>query len=227
MKQFLFLAGLPRSGSTVLSAILQQNPAIYAGGNSPVCQMMWDVYSSTRHSCIEQITATRRQNAADRVIASVPHNYYDDIDRPVIVDKCRSWTMPANIDLIRRFITPEPRVIVLTRNIHDIVESFRKLYERNDKPFDPTELFLPETEPLARSLEGVQHAQANNSGEFLFVDYDDLINEPTRQLERIYEHAHLPTFNHDLDNIVDPNPEDDTVYGLAGMHQIRSTLGKV
>lgn len=226
MKQFLFLAGLPRSGSTVLSAILQQNPAIHAGGNSPVCQMMWDLYISTRQHCVEQLTATRRTTAADKVIASLPHTYYDDISRPIVVDKCRSWTMPANMDLIRTFITPEPRVIVLTRNIEDIIESFRKLYQRNDRPFDPTELFAPGTEPLARSLEAVKHAQVNNSGEFLFVDYDDLISQPAHQLERIYEHARLPLFQHDFNNIVDSHPEDDTIYGLAGMHQIRSKLGK-
>jgi len=31
-----FISGLPRSGSTLLSAILRQNPRFYAGMTSPV-----------------------------------------------------------------------------------------------------------------------------------------------------------------------------------------------
>ena len=36
MTQFHFIAGLPRSGSTLLAAILRQNPAITASMSSPV-----------------------------------------------------------------------------------------------------------------------------------------------------------------------------------------------
>ena len=44
--EMVFLAGLPRTGSTVLSAVLSQNPDIYAGTNSPVCQLMIDADAS-------------------------------------------------------------------------------------------------------------------------------------------------------------------------------------
>ena len=36
MKQYYFISGLPRSGSTLLSAILRQNPDFYADIASPV-----------------------------------------------------------------------------------------------------------------------------------------------------------------------------------------------
>jgi sulfotransferase len=35
-KQFHFISGLPRSGSTLLSALLLQNPRFHAGMTSPV-----------------------------------------------------------------------------------------------------------------------------------------------------------------------------------------------
>ncbi|NBP58534.1 sulfotransferase, partial [bacterium] len=35
-KKYYFISGLPRSGSTLLSAILNQNPRFYSGPNSPV-----------------------------------------------------------------------------------------------------------------------------------------------------------------------------------------------
>ena len=39
-KQFYFMAGLPRSGSTMLSAILNQNSKIYSGPSSPILGLM-------------------------------------------------------------------------------------------------------------------------------------------------------------------------------------------
>ena len=45
-RQFYFISGLPRTGTTALCAVLSQNPDIYAGPNSPVCQLMWDTHTS-------------------------------------------------------------------------------------------------------------------------------------------------------------------------------------
>ena len=36
MKTFHFLSGLPRSGSTLITSLLNQNPQIHASTNSPV-----------------------------------------------------------------------------------------------------------------------------------------------------------------------------------------------
>ena len=39
--KFYFDCGLPRSGSTLLTALLNQNPQIYAGTLSPVFELMY------------------------------------------------------------------------------------------------------------------------------------------------------------------------------------------
>ena len=40
-KQYIFLAGLPRSGSTLFTSILNQNPDIFASSSSPVCNTLY------------------------------------------------------------------------------------------------------------------------------------------------------------------------------------------
>ena len=40
-KTYYFMAGLPRSGSTLLSSILNQNPKLYSGPSSPVLSTMY------------------------------------------------------------------------------------------------------------------------------------------------------------------------------------------
>ena len=225
MKQFVFLAGLPRSGSSLLSALLSQNPQVYAEGNSALCQLMWDNCVSMENACSQQLMANRRYTTQFEVVGALPHLYYANTDKPIVVDKCRSWTMPANLKLITSFITPNPRVIVLTRDIDEIVESFRGLYERNGLPFDADLLMREGSEPLMRSLDGVNHARSLNNDWFLFMDYNDLVADTLGQLERIYDFICEPMFSHDLNNIVVDSPEDDSVYGLNGMHDVRPSIG--
>lgn len=220
-----FLSGLPRTGSTLLSAILHQNPDIHAEGNSAVCQLMWDAQQSCQGAAYEQLAANRRlPDTQDALVRSIPFIYYRDVSRPVIVDKCRSWTLPANLAMIRRYITDDPKVIVLTRPVDEIVESFRRLYATNGLPFDPDALLAPQSEPLMRSLDGVEHARRVNTGEFCFIEYADLCADPHSTLAAIYEHCGWEPYAHDFTNVTNANPEDDSVYGLLGMHDIR---GKV
>lgn len=224
MMQFVCLSGLPRSGSSLLSAILHQNPIIHAEGNSAVCQLMWDLSQSCDISANQQLTANHRHQTAYELVSQVPHIYYRNTTRPVIVDKCRSWTLPANQDLLRRFIANTPKTIVLTRPTNEIVESFVKLYERNGRACDVAALMREDSEPLMRSLRGVEWAKQVNNGEFLFITYDQLINQTDAVLNQIYDFIGHERFEHDLNNIIVESPEDDTVYGLSGMHEVRSTI---
>lgn len=185
---------------------------------------MWDMSQSCQLNCGEQLAANRRYFTEYDLIKEIPHIYYRNTDRPIVVDKCRSWTLPANQDLIRRFITDNPKTIVLTRPIREIVQSFAALYAKNNKPFDEQELMRENSEPLMRSLRGVEWAKEWNEGEFLFVEYDDLVTQTTAVLQRIYQFLDIPPFDHDLTNIVNCNPEDDNVYGLIGMHDVRPTI---
>jgi len=227
MQQTVFLSGLPRSGSTLLSAILNQNPLIHAEGNSAVCQLMWDMQQSCETGAAEQLVANSRHSTQQELVASIPKTYYAQTDRPIVVDKCRSWTLPANMAMIRRYITDRPKVIVLTRQIGEVVESFVSLNKRNGLPITAETLLAAHSEPIMRSNDGVEYAKANNSGEFLFIDYQDLCDYPTEVLASIYSFCEWELFAHDFNNVVNTHSENDSVYGLDGMHDIRKKVSKL
>lgn len=224
MKQFVALSGLPRSGSTLLSTILHQNPDVYAEGNSAVCQLMWDMQQSCETLAREQLEANYRFNTAYDLISAIPNIYYQNTTRPIIIDKCRSWTLPANQDLLHRYIADKPKTIVLTRPTDEIIESFALLHKANNKPFDANEYLRENSEPLMRSLRGVEWAKQVNQGEFLFIDYAELIADTNKVLDKIYSFIDVKRFEHDLENIENTLPENDSVYGLLGMHDVRKTV---
>jgi sulfotransferase len=58
----------------------------------------------------------------------------------------------------------------------------------------------------------------------LFVKYEDLLTNPRREMERIYNYLELPIFYHSFDRIEQITKEDDSVYGIYGDHSIRTKL---
>lgn len=228
MKKFIGLSGLPRSGSTLLSSILSQNPDIYAEGNSAVCQMMWDLDQSCDINCKEQLEANHRKQTQLDIISAIPHIYYKDVTKPVIIDKCRSWTLPANLFLIQRYITENIKIIVLERPLIEIVKSFVSLRKQNNWKGDLEKGLLDDwSEPIIRSYNGVKLAKKNNSNNiFLFIQYDNLINNTKETINQIYKFIDEPIFEHDLNNIINKHPEDDKVYNMIGQHDVRPTINK-
>lgn len=224
---FVALSGLPRSGSTLLSSILSENPEVHAEGNSAVCQLMWDLQTSCETTAAEQIAANGRLSTQDALVAAIPAIYYRDVMATHIVDKCRSWTLPANMEMLRRYIPNAPRVLVLTRPVEEIVASFVSLRRRNGWTGNLDTGLLDEgTEPIMRSLAGVESAKASGSDEFLFIEYADLVDNTRDVLDAIYGFCGWEPFTHNLDRIENRHPENDAVYGLIGMHEVRPTIGR-
>jgi sulfotransferase len=226
MKKFIGLAGLPRSGSTLLSSILSENPDIHAEGNSAVCQMMWDLDQSCNINCKEQLEANNRQQAQLDVISAIPHIYYKDVTKSIIIDKCRTWTLPANVFLMQRYITKNIKIIVLERPLIEIVKSFVNIRKENNWEGDlEKELLGDWTDPIVRSLNGVKWAKQNNANNtFLFIQYNDLINNTKEIINQIYKFIDEPVFEHNLNNIINKHPENDKVYNMTGLHDVRPTI---
>lgn len=216
-----FLSGLPRTGSTLLTSILSQNPDIHTEGNSALCQLMWDMQVSCWNT--EQIN--NKPEIANKLLNRLPEIFYEGISNNII-DKCRSWTLPANLELIDKYITHNPKIIVMLRPIVDIVKSF--IYVRKMNGWDiPEEGLLDEgSEPIMRSLDGVRYAQANNDGKFLFVQYDDLISNPSNTIKEIYDFCDWKPYDHDYNNIINKSPEKDDIFNLLGLHDIRPSISR-
>lgn len=232
--QFVCLSGLPRSGSTLLSAILSQNPLIHAEGNSAVCQIMWDLQQSCVTTAKEQLGANNRIHTIHDLISSVPHIYYkhNHLEEKIVVDKCRSWTIPDNVEMLKKYIDNNIKVIILERPILEIVSSFSKLYNDNNIA-EPTiqqrltQMIEPNSEPIMRSLGGIIWTKQNNQhNNFLFISYDELISKTQETVEKIYTFCNWEPFTHNFQNIIPKYKENDAIYKLNGQHDIRNQIVK-
>ena len=217
--QFVCLSGLPRSGSTLLTAILSQNPLIHAEGNSAVCQLMWDMYQSCLNKSKEQLLANKRENTVNDLIAHIPHIYYKNNlpTEKIVVDKCRSWTIEPNVILLKQFVDKNIKIIILERSVKEIVSSFVKLYKANNNysPELETNLLKPNSEPIMRSIKGINWAKKNNQhNNFLFISYNELVDNPENTINKIYDFCGWEKFKHNFNYVNLKYPENDEVLKL-------------
>ena len=231
-KQFYFLSGLPRTGSTLLSSILAQNPNIHAEGTSHLIELMWQNFycslNEEKNNWNNDIVESDKQESLCRVLNSIPNIYYSDINKPIIIDKNRNWTLPSNLGIIKKFISNGPKIIVLIRPVQEIVSSFAYLREKNNWSKETlfNDLLHEKTNPIMLPLEGAIWAKENNNGEFIFIQYDELVFETKKTLDKIYDFCGWQKFEHNFQNIKRPFVQRSEVWNLSGLHEVRKKIEK-
>jgi sulfotransferase len=225
MKKLFFLAGLPRTGSTLLTAILSQNPNVLSEGTSGLIELMWKNQQLfwENEGIISSIHYTDKKNVEKNVIQQLPQLYYKDSKQKYIIDKNRNWTHFGNIKLLTNYVTKNPKIIVMLRPIPEIVESFYYIFKKNSELKLLENTLYVKNNPLMLPFEGLLDALHNNKEHLLLLTYNELVHNPKNVVDKIYKFLDIPTFEHDFNHIVNQYPEGD--YNINGLHEVRSTIG--
>jgi sulfotransferase len=244
-KTYYFMAGLPRSGSTLLSSILNQNPRFYSGPSSPVVGLMVTLENTLNTD--ELFRAYPKNEQAAQMISSVIRHYYSDVEKPVVFDKNRSWV--NHIHYISGYFDIKPKIICPVRNLDEVLASFIAMHKRNPYEVDGRINFIDEmlvktNIPLTddnrcqllassdgivgQSYNGIKQALLQGHQDSIhFVEYDDLVSDPHETMKKLYDFLEEEQFSHDFENLENGNQQEDaSVYGFADMHDVRKQLGK-
>jgi sulfotransferase len=199
-----FISGLPRSGSTLLAAILRQNPKIYAHMSSPTAPLlaqMWLAVGAGNEYAVF-IDDDQRQD----LLRSIFDAYYRKISPAKLVfDTNRIWC--AKLPILARLF-PDARLVCCVRDLPWILDSFERLHRNN--PFSLSMMFSGDTARTVyhrvEALSGLNgivglawHAlREAYFGEFadrlILVDYDALTCKPKATLAFLYDQLKLPAY---------------------------------
>ena len=226
-----FISGLPRAGSTLLAALLRQNPRFHAAMTSPVASMYTALESamSRRNETAVFIDDRQRRN----LLSGVFSNYYTDLEETKLVfDTNRFWCakLPALTQLF-----PDARVICCVRNIAWIMDSIERLVRRNAFElsglfgFEPGNTVYTRVNRIAMSDGLVGYAlDALKEGFFgeqasrlILVEYQALARDPEGAMRALYGMLDQPYFAHDFDNVDYAADDFDLALGAPGLHTIR------
>lgn len=238
MKQLFFLAGLPRSGSTVLANILCQRPDTYVTPTSPLLDQLI-VNQNIWHS-LQTVKANPIPKQLENITLRMMYGFWDHIDKPIIIDKNRGWS--KNLPVINMLTNTRIKMIMTTRDLPSIIASWITLHEKNGNiaiskllqskglECNKWNIAMEMWEFMVKDCVEMQNFVINSEelqGQYLLVEYEELVSDPKKTLSNIEEFLCLEKHEYDFNNIDNVHKCDDlAAWGISGMHETRQVLKK-
>ncbi len=210
-----FISGFPRSGSTLLSALLRQNPRFAAGMTTPVSQIFTAVLSAMSNRNEFSVFLNEAQKL--RQLRGVFEAYYAEYPgRAVAFDTSRLWCSKLPT-LMRLF--PQSRIICCVRNPAIFgFEAGGTVYSRSDGLLRGDGMVGFARNAVREAFYGEQ------ADRLIMLQYESLTADPAAAMALLYDLLGEPHFAHDFENIAFDEPEFDTRLGTPGLHQVASRV---
>lgn len=236
-KTLHFIAGLPRSGSTMMCSILKQNPQIHAEAVTSLSSLVASVHANW--NSYETNKEYENEPAKRGVLNGMLQGYYSHVDKPVVFDKDRQWI--SQIGFLENLLQRPVKMMIMVRNPAEILASFERLRKESPMFFSLPDQTLRETSTIASRAYfyagpngplGLSHASIKDAitmgylDRLLFVDYGRYCSSPKSQTKRIYDFFELPSFEHNFSRLEQTEHYNDVPVGLANLHKIKPELKK-
>ena len=222
--KFNVICGTPRSGSTLLCNILNQNPRFHASSTSCIPQSVRALSNLWSNAPEIKSDLLHDRNAAEarmvRATRAMVEAWYADRSEEVIFDKGRLWN---NQPLPLKQVFPEAHKFACIRNPIDIVASCEKQHGKNailDMASNPIELtqgrriesLCEPTGIVGQQIDSVQDLSRQRLPFVHIIQFETLVRNPQLVLDAIYTHIGEDMFKHDFENVENTATDADALY---------------
>ena len=221
MDKFNVITGLPRSGSTLLCNILNQNPEFHASTTSILLQLINNISlfwsNSPEVKGMLQNNRVETEEKLSRVLKGITKNWYNT-DK-VIFDKCRGWG--SNSLLFNTLFNG--LIICLVRDLRNVFASIEKqhrkypvldlaknnqektIYDKADKMFSADGI-------IGMPILGIEDLIRRKPKNVMFIKYEELSCNPKNVMMQIYERLGIEYHEHDFEDIKNTAQDPDYLY---------------
>lgn len=238
-KRIVFLAGLPRSGSTLLSNIIAQNPAFYVTPTSGIVDMLVQVRNYwDRNEAFRAHDRELNESLKRNVLRSMLWGYFSHTEANICLDKNRYWCEFLEMAEMLLGNREKVKVLVTVRDLRDVAASFELLFRKtsamgqlqqdvaNQIKFKTArgrlDVFADDAQPVGRAFNAVRDAVTRGwLPNMCFVEFSELTTHPETTMKKIYSFLDEAHYNHDFAHVEQMTFEDDSVYGFKDLHTIR------
>lgn len=230
-----FIAGLPRSGSTLLRALLEQNPRFGIGVQSPLFFLLNGLVAAMgADHPLTRLSDLQRENILQGLLTGI----YADRHQRVIFDTNRLWT--GRLPLLKQLL-PDCRILCCVRNPAWVLDSYERLYRKNPT-YQPISFSGQESLNVYARAEALMDPKRGGVGtewralreawymereRLIVIEYDELCEAPHRVMHRIHEELKEEHFFYDYENlglVPDSYCELDDRAGFPGLHQVEGPV---
>lgn len=234
-KQFIMLSGLPRSGSSVLTSMLNQHPSIHASTTSPLIDMIEILHA--QWPAISSALINPHPNQYQNMIKGLCYGAYEHINNQIIIDKNRIW--PRYGKLMHNALGYKPKIICTVRNIPEILASYILLINKNsDKITFIDQDLIDNNLPINNKnrckilwekylhLPYISVRVGLNSPDIdlCIIDYDQIVNNGQEVMDKICNFIGIDSTIIDINNLQQMNENDNFHGGITGLHDVRPVL---
>ena len=151
----------------------------------------------------------------------------------------------VHIDMLKKYVTNNPKLICTVRHPLDILASFITLFHKDgtlnfiDKAMKEQKIPITDDNRchymmnpggiVWESMNALATAFRQKQQHHIhFIQYDDLVSNPSQEIAKLHGFLELDPFVYDFDNVVAKDREKDAeVYGLPTMHEVRKKVNKI
>lgn len=231
MKQYHFITGLPRSGSTLLTSILNQNPRFHSSITDSLATLVRGVIESSQDGpgMKSEVPVERRKN----IVRHLFEGFYQDVDKEVIFNTNRAWTLLTGP---MHDLWPKSKFIVCVRDINWVLDSFEVAHRRNpftsntvtggigSTVYERVDMLMDQKGVVGFPYIGIKQAITGPENKQLFLmEYDQLCKQPEQMMRAIYTFIDEPYFNHDFNSVEASWDEYDAEIGIK-LHDVRKKV---
>ena len=239
-KNIVYIAGLPRAGSTLMTQLLAEHPEIYSSGHSsPLGNTLKTIRNQTSD---DPFMLSQMDVDFDLVYKRLINSYrgfingwFSETDKNTVVDKNRGWL--GSLDLLNQ-LDPDFKMIVCIRDLSQIYGSIEDRHQKTcliDFPDDMANLTAYERAEKLFSTQGVvgrplrligqlQDVSIKLQQKLYYVIFEDLMVDPIRAMKELFNWLEVSDYSIDPNNLNVKPHESDSYYRFKYQHNTHSKI---
>ena len=228
---FCAISGLPRSGSTLIAGIFNQHPDVHIEGTSGLGNLIGDttkvIFDESSTAGLFLKANQRADYTNQKIVPAIMNGFYEDVDKPVVIDKSRAWHCPVLLNNVDKTIGDMINVLILVRPVEEIVKSFASVVAKEHRTDDFYNNLLTQSAPIKDCFYDVIKTVNSKRPNILVKSYSDVVDSPVTTIDEIRVFFGLPPFEYSFFNLSQYLPEDDSVYGAyKNLHSLRNGVSR-
>lgn len=228
--RFATIAGLPRSGSTLLCNLLAQRPDVHVSSTSALPAVVSQVSTLLTNSPEVTSDLLNVPGARERNIVAMRafiEAWYPDTDDKLVIDKSRGWGYAF---LLLQRLFPDVRIIATIRDPREVFASVERAHRASAEfgPHNPLtetarQMLSPQGligGPITWTEDLVRRRPCTESGEaaLMVLSYDSLGAAPEMMMRNVDHHLGLEPFDYDFESVQSTATDEDVLYRFKYPH---------
>ena len=221
---FHVLAGMPRSGSTLIANVLNQHPDVYCSSTSALPMLIANTSQLLANapevtSDLVNVPDTRERH--EELLRAIIWGWHPH-ERPVVIDKARGWNQ---LQPTLNKLFPDARLIIPVRDPRDVFASSERglkdaaVYGGHGTAEERAKMLFAEDSLIGGPVRQIVDMVNRNTPEAYFVPFETLTLDPATQFNAMADFLGLGEFDGwDFDDVKAASTEVDALYRFQFPH---------